>query len=137
MNQKEKGRKKYHIKITIQSYIFLAVFFFFWLRWVFTAVLGLSLVVASGGYSSLRCADFSLRWIHLLWSTGSRRVGFSSCGSRALERRLSSCDTGLVAPQHVGSSQTRSRTRVPCIGRQILNQCATREAPRSYILIKC
>ena len=29
MNQKEKGRKKYHIKITIQSYIFLAVFFFF------------------------------------------------------------------------------------------------------------
>ena len=24
---------------------------------------GLSLVVASGGYSSLRCAGFSLRWI--------------------------------------------------------------------------
>ena len=37
--------------------------------------------------------------------------------------------TGLVAPQHVGSSQTRARTRVPCIGRQILNHCATREAP--------
>ena len=36
--------------------------------------------------------------------------------------------TGLVAPQHVGSSQTRARTLVPCIGRQILNQCATREA---------
>ena len=35
---------------------------------------------------------------------------------------------GLVAPQHVGSSQTRARTRVPCIGRQILNHCATREA---------
>ena len=26
------------------------------------------------------------------------------------------------------SSQTRARTRVPCIGRQILNHCATREA---------
>ena len=38
--------------------------------------------------------------------------------------------TGLVAPQHVGSSQTRARTRVPCTGRQILNHCATREAPR-------
>ena len=38
--------------------------------------------------------------------------------------------TGLVAPWHVGSSQTRARTRVPCIGRQILNHCATREAPR-------
>ena len=36
--------------------------------------------------------------------------------------------TGLVAPQHVGSSQTRARTRVPCIDRQILNHCATREA---------
>ena len=37
--------------------------------------------------------------------------------------------TGLVAPRHVGSSQTRARTRVACIGRQILNHCATREAP--------
>ena len=37
------------------------------------------------------CAGFSLRWLLLLWSTGSRLMGFSSCGSRALERRLSSC----------------------------------------------
>ena len=36
---------------------------------------------------------------------------------------------GPVAPRHVGSSQTRARTRVPCIGRQILNHCTTREAP--------
>ena len=35
--------------------------------------------------------------------------------------------TGLAAPQHGGSSRTRDRTRVPCIGRQILNHCATRE----------
>ena len=27
------------------------------------------------------------------------------------------------------SSPTRAQTRVPCIGRQILNHCATREAP--------
>ena len=44
---------------------------------------GLSLVVASGGYSSLRCTGFSLRWLLLLQSTGSRRVGFSSCGTQA------------------------------------------------------
>ena len=44
---------------------------------------GFSLVVASGGYSSLRCAGFSLRWLLLLQSTGSRRAGFSSCGTRA------------------------------------------------------
>ena len=37
--------------------------------------------------------------------------------------------TGPVAPRHVGSPQTRARTRVPCISRQILNHCATREAP--------
>ncbi|XP_032486496.1 protein mono-ADP-ribosyltransferase TIPARP isoform X1 [Phocoena sinus] len=41
--------------------------------------------------------------------------------------------TGLVAPRHVGSSQTRARTRVPCISRQILNHCATREALPSIL----
>ena len=41
--------------------------------------------------------------------------------------------TGLVAPRHVGSFQTRARTRVPCIGRQIPNHCATREAPQPFI----
>ena len=34
-----------------------------------------SLVAASGGYSLLRCMGFSLQWILLLWSTGSRCVG--------------------------------------------------------------
>ena len=36
---------------------------------------------------------------------------------------------GLVAPRPVGSSRTRARTRVPCIGRRILNHCTTREVP--------
>ena len=34
---------------------------------------------------------------------------------------------GLVALRHVGSSRTRDQTRVPYIGRWILNHCATRE----------
>ena len=42
--------------------------------------------------------------------------------------------TGPAALRHVGSSQTRARTRVPCIGRQILNHCATREA--LYLILK-
>ena len=84
--------------------------------------------MASRGYSSLRRVGFSLQWLLLLRSVDSRHAGFSSCGTRALERRLSSCDArGLVAPRHVGSSQTRARTRVPCIGRRILNHCTTRE----------
>ena len=36
---------------------------------------GLSLVVASGGHSSSRCAGLSLSWPLLLQSTGSRRAG--------------------------------------------------------------
>ena len=43
--------------------------------------------------------------------------------------------TGPVAPRHVGSSQPRARTRVPCISRQTLNHCATREAPAVLICI--
>ena len=53
----------------------------------------------------------------------------SSCGSQG-QLRL----TGPVAPRHVGSSQTRARTRVPCISRQILNHCAIREAPSLHFL---
>ena len=59
------------------------LFIYFWPHWVFIAVRGLSLVAASGGYSSLRCTGFSLRWLLLLRSTGSRRVGFSSYGTQA------------------------------------------------------
>ena len=67
------------------------LFIYFWLHWVFVAACGISLVAASGGYSLLQCTGISLLWLLLLRSTGSRGVGFSSCGSRALERRLSSC----------------------------------------------
>ena len=61
------------------SYIYL---FIYWLRWVFVVARGLSLVAPSRGYSWLWCTGFSLWWFLLLWSTGSRRVGFSSCGTR-------------------------------------------------------
>ena len=59
------------------------LFIYFLLHWVFVAARGLSLVVVSGGYSLLHCAGFSLWWLLLLRSMGSRRTGFSSCGARA------------------------------------------------------
>ena len=59
------------------------LFIYFCPHWVFVAVRGLSLVAASRGYPSLQCAGFSLRWLLLSWSTGSRRMGFSSCGTWA------------------------------------------------------
>ena len=36
---------------------------------------------------------------------------------------------GLAAPRHGGSSQTRDRTRLPYMGRQIPNQWTTKEVP--------
>ena len=98
---------------------FIYFFICFWLCWVFVSVRGLSLVVASGGHPSWRCAGLSLSWPLLLRSTGSRRAG-----SVIVAHGLS-----------VGFSQTRARTRVPCIGRQILNHCATREAPMVMLLL--
>ena len=62
---------------------FIYLFIYFWLWWVFVAARGLSLVAASGGYSSWRYTGFSLRWLLLLQSTGSRCAGFSRCGSLA------------------------------------------------------
>ena len=116
---------------------FIYLFIYFWLRWVFVAASGLPLVAGSGDYSLLRCSGFSLWWLLLSRSTGSRRVGLSSCGrwaqqlwlvgSRAQAQQL--WHTGPVAPRHVGSSRTRARARVPCSGKRIPNHCATREAP--------
>ena len=40
-------------------YLFIYLFYF-WLCWVFVSVRGLSLVAASGGHSSSRCAGLSL-----------------------------------------------------------------------------
>ena len=92
------------------------LFIYLWLCWVFVSVRGLSPVVASGGHSSSRCAGPSPPRPLLLRSTGSR------CAGSAIVA------TGPAAPRHVGSSQTRARTRVPCTGRRTPNHCATREA---------
>ena len=51
------------------------LFIYFGLCWVFVSVRGLSLVAASGGHSSSRCAGLSLSRPLLLGSTGSRRAG--------------------------------------------------------------
>ena len=51
------------------------LFIYLWLCWVFVSVRGLSLVAASGGHTSSRCAGLSLSRPLLLRSTGSRRAG--------------------------------------------------------------
>ena len=47
-------------KSFVHFFYFLILFIYFWLCWVFVSVRGLSLVVASGGHSSSRCAGLSL-----------------------------------------------------------------------------
>ena len=64
------------LKFIYFIYLFLAAL-------VLRCCVRLSLVVASEGYSSLRCAGFLLQWLLLLRIMGSRRVGFSSCGAWA------------------------------------------------------
>ena len=87
-----------HLVFLIYKFIYF-IYFSFWLHWVLISACGLSLVAASGSYSSLQCAGFSLWWLFLLRSTGSRCTGSSSCGPQALESRLSSMwRTDLVAP---------------------------------------
>ena len=89
-------------------------------RSLFVAVRGLPIAVAS------RCGAQAPG----TWASVVVACGLSSCGSQALEHSLSSCGArALVAPRHVGSSQTGARTRVPCTGRQTPNHWATRRSP--------
>ena len=75
----------------IYDFFLIILCIYFWLNWVFIAAHRLSLVAMSGVYS--------LVVVHvLLTAAASRaqtlvRVGFSSCGSQALEHRLNSCGT--------------------------------------------
>ena len=58
-----------------KEFHFYLFIYLFRLCWVFVSVRGLSLVEASGGHSSSRCARLSLSRPLLLWSAGSRRAG--------------------------------------------------------------
>ena len=124
-------------------FFFLAIFnFSLFLIYLFFSCVGSSLLHT--GFLQLRRTGATLHCS----ARASHCSGFSCCKAQALERAgFGSCGTwtqqlwlsgsraqtqqlwraGLVAPWHVGSSQTRPRTRVPCTGRQILNHCTTRE----------
>ena len=90
-----------HSFLNFPPFIFLKfIYLYFWLHWVFVAVCGLSLVAASRDYSLLRCAAFSLWWLLLLWSTGSRACGLQQLwrmGSVVVARGLQSTGSVFVA----------------------------------------
>ena len=122
----------FHLLVLLQVFFFINLFIYLFIFVCIGSLLlhvSFSLIAASRGQSLLWCTGFSLWWPLLLWSMGSRHAGFSSCGTRAQQLWLVSSRAqaqqlwhmGLVAPQHVESSQTRAQTLVPCIGRWILN----------------
>ena len=104
--------------------LLINLFINFWLCWVFISVRGLSLVAASGVHSSSRCVGLSLSRPLLLRSTGSR------CAGSVVVAHGPSCSAACgILPEPGLEPRTRARTLVPCIGGQVLNHCATREAP--------
>ena len=92
------------------------------MHWVFFALCRLSPVTAWAfhfcGFSCYRAQILDT------WASVVTACRLSSCGH-----------TGLVAPQHVESSLTRNWTHVPCIGRQILIHCTTREVCAESLLL--
>ena len=99
----------------IYNFLFIILFFNKFI-YLFLAVLGLHFCVRA--FSS--CGKWGPLFIAV---RGLLTIAASLVADHRLQTcRLSSC--GSRAQWHVGSSQTRGRTRVPCIGRQILNHCA-------------
>ena len=103
---------------------FIYLFIYFWLCWVFGSCEGL-LRLRQVGATLHRGAGTALH-------RGARAFhyrGPSRCGAQAPDAQAQQLwPTGPAAPRHVGSSQTRARTRVPCISRHTPNHWATREA---------
>ena len=62
--------------------------------------------------------------------------GFSCCGAQAVGAQASVVVAhGVSCSMACGIFLYQGSNTCPCIGRQILNHCATREAPNRYILI--
>ena len=119
--------RKLNFDFNVISFFFFLIYYLF-IIFIFGCV-GSSFLCE--GFLQLRRVGATLH--RGAWASHYR--GLSCCGAEAPDAQAQQLWlTGPVAPRHVGSSQARARTRVPCIGRQILNHCATREAPQCYLL---
>ena len=91
-------------KCVFYNFIYLCIYF--WLCQVCTATWAFVQLCQAGAILQMLCTGFSLWWFLLLLSTGSRASSLQQLrllGSRAQAQQL--WGTGLVALQHVGSSQ--------------------------------
>ena len=106
------------------NFIFIYLFIYFWLCWVFGSCEG-PLQLRQVGATPHRGAGTAPH----RGARAPHHRGPSRCGAQAPDAQAQQLwPTGPASPRHVGSSQTRARTHVPCTSRQTLNHCATREA---------
>ena len=105
-------------------FFFLRLFiylFYFWPCWVFVATHGLSLAVASEGYSSiLQYMDFSLWWLLLFQSMGSTCALGTWTSVVTAHRLICSVSCGIFQDQRLDPCS-------PCIGIWISNHWTTRK----------
>ena len=105
-----------------------------WVVWFICGCAGSSLLPA--GFLWLCWVGFSLRWLPLLWSTGSRHTGCNHCSTWARElwfpgpraQAQESLGLGLAVPRRADSSRTSNRTPVSCLGWHVLGHRAPSEA---------
>ena len=112
---------------------FLKEFLYFYFLFIYLFIFGcVGYSFLCKGFLQLRQAGATLHH----GAQASHYCGLSCCRAQAPDAQAQQLWlTGPAAPRHVGSSQTRARTRVPCIGRQILNHCATREVQKKRFYI--
>ena len=118
MGDIKNGERSTSSKLVGNIYIYI---YFFKKNYLFIYLFIFGCVGSSflcGGFLQLRQAAATLHH----GARASHYLGLSRCRAQTPDAQAQQLWlTGLVAPRHVGSSQTRARTRVPCIGRQILN----------------
>ena len=107
-----------HRNITHLQHLLLKKFYF-WLHWVFMAVLRLSLVEVRRLLIEVAPLAAELR----LQGTRAQQLWLTGSGVWA---QYLWC-MGLVLLPHVQYSQTRDQTCFPCLGRQILSHWTTKE----------
>ena len=102
---------------------------YFWLCWVFIAARAFLQLQRVGATLQLLCAGFSLQWLLLLWSSGSRACRLSGWGFRTLEHRLRSCGTRA---QLLHSMWDLPGTGIKPVSPALAGRFFTTESPRKF-----
>ena len=116
----------------VNGFFFFLTFFLIYLFIYLFILAALGLRCCVRAFSG--CGEWGLLFVVRCgaWAMEHR---LSSCGLRPLEHRLSSCGSRAYLLHAMWDLPgPRAWTRVSCIGKWILNHCATREVPCQWLL---